>query len=99
MAGGGIMSSPYGRALGGAGEACVRGMRASARACAANTIAPVEAHIKLLKETANRPSLNGHYSFLDPGPIGSLYEAAIGWSTPSGELRGEEEYGERALWE
>ena len=56
----------------------------------------VSDHIRLLKETAEREPM---YSFLDPGPIGSLYEAAVGWSTPSGELRGEEEYGERAMWE
>ena len=52
----------------------------------------------LLKETAQREP---KYGFLDPGPIGSLYEAAIGWSTPSNELRADREgvSVERAIWE
>ena len=38
--------------------------------------------------------------YLDPGPIGSVYEAAVGWSTPSGELRGDgQDHGGRAPWE
>ena len=49
---------------------------------------PVSSHIAVLKETARREP---KYGFLDPGPIGSVYEAAVGWSTPSAELRGEEQ--------
>lgn len=41
----------------------------------------------MLKETAKHEP---KYDFLDPGPIGSLYEAAVGWTTPSQELRGTE---------
>jgi len=71
------------------GDSCFPGIgtpsAAASGAIAANTIAPVSAQIKLLKETAKREP---QYAFLDPGPIGSLYAAAIGWTTPSPELRG-----------
>ena len=44
-----------------------------------------DACILTFQETAKREP---QYAFLDPGPIGSLYEAAVGWTTPSPELRG-----------
>ena len=83
------------------GDSCFPGIgtpsAAASGAIAANSIHPVSDHIKLLKQTAQREP---KYAFLDPGPIGSLYEAAVGWSTPSGELRGDdEEHGGRAPWE
>jgi len=82
------------------GDSCFPGIgtpsAAASGAIAANSIHPVSEHIRLLKDTAKREP---KYSFLDPGPIGSVYEAAVGWSTPSGELRGQEDDGSRGLWE
>merc|ERR1719217_685540 len=83
------------------GDSCFPGIgtpsAAASGAIAANSIHSVSDHIKLLKDTAQR--FPNDYGFLDPGPIGSIYEAAVGWSTPSGELRGEEvEAGARMPW-
>jgi len=73
------------------GDSCFPGIgtpsAAASGAIAANTLHPVSEQIRLLKSTAAQYK---EYDFLDPGPIGSLYEAAVGWTTPSGELRGEE---------
>jgi len=83
------------------GDSCFPGIgtpsAAASGAIAANSMHPVSEHIRVLKDTAKR--FPDNYGYLDPGPIGSVYEAAVGWSTPSGELRGEAEYGERAPWE
>ena len=71
------------------GDSCFPGIgtpsAAASGAIAANTIHSVSEHVRLLKATAKREP---KYAFLDPGPIGSLYEAVVGWSTPSTELRG-----------
>merc|ERR1719217_1264056 len=72
------------------GDSCFPGIgtpsAAASGAIAANTMHPVSEQIRLLKQTAEREP---KYGFLDPGPIGSLYEGLVGWTTPSGELRGE----------
>jgi len=72
------------------GDSCFPGIgtpsAAASGAIAANTLHPVGEQIRLLKATAAREP---KYSFLDPGPIGSLYEAVVGWTTPSQELRGQ----------
>ena len=71
------------------GDSCFPGIgtpsAAASGAIAANTLAPVGKQIELLRKTAQRIP---QYKFLDPGPIGALYEGLIGWSTPSQELRG-----------
>merc|ERR1719217_300146 len=73
------------------GDSCFPGIgtpsAAASGAIAANSIHSVSEHIRLLKQPAEREP---KYDFLDPGPIGSLYEAAVGWTTPSQELRGTE---------
>jgi len=83
------------------GDSCFPGIgtpsAAASGAIAANSMHSVSEHIRLLKDTAKR--FPDNYGYLDPGPIGSAYEAAVSWSTPSGELRGVEEYGTRAPWE
>ena len=46
-------------------------------------------HRLLIKFDLEELVRSTRYGFLDPGPIGALYEAALGWSTPSSELRGD----------
>ena len=72
------------------GDSCFPGIgtpsAAASGAIAANTLHPVSEQMRLLKETAKREP---RYRFLDPGPIGSFYEAVVGRFTPSGELLGD----------
>ena len=84
------------------GDSCFPGIgtpsAAASGAIAANTLHSVDEQIRLLKQTAKKID---QYSYLDPGPIGDIYKAAVGWSTPSGELRGDgtEVGAQRAFWE
>ena len=85
------------------GDSCFPGIgtpsAAASGAIAANTLHSVDEHIRLLKDTAER--LPKNYGYLDPGPIGEVYKLGVGWSTPSGELRGDgsEVGAKRAPWE
>lgn len=70
------------------GDSCFPGIgtpsAAASGAIAASTLQPVAKHMRALKEVAGRHEV---YKFLDPGPLGSLYEAVVGPLTPSPELR------------
>merc|ERR1712046_182908 len=86
-------SAPFSGKLSGllrCGDSCFPGIgppsAAASGAIAANTLHPVSEQMRLLKETAKREP---RYRFLDPGPIGSFYEAVVGRFTPSGELLGD----------
>lgn len=71
------------------GDSCFPGIgtpsAAASGAIAASTIQPVGKHIAMLKEASMR---NPVYKFLDPGPLGSVYELLTAPLTPSPELRG-----------
>jgi phytoene dehydrogenase-like protein len=71
------------------GDSCFPGIgtpsAAASGVIAANTLTNVDNHIEMLKEIAAKDPT---YNFLDPGPLGSVYQPLVSWRTPSTELRG-----------
>jgi phytoene dehydrogenase-like protein len=71
------------------GDSCFPGIgtpsAAASGVIAANTLTNVDNHIAMLKEIAGKDPV---YSFLDPGPLASLYLPFVSHRTPSEELRG-----------
>lgn len=77
------------------GDSCFPGIgtpsAAASGAIAASSLQPVGKHMEMLRQAAQHGS--GVYRFLDPGPLGNVYELLTAPLTPSPELRGGERGG------